>query len=175
MEKTAENIDKAITNLISPEDDVDLDFVPVIRDAYLKGEPIEEVVHPTKGSIADAFHESIPSYLQLTLPTIFDRYQPTDKEKFEANAETIIVKVGDREFETFLDESGVQRFRGNTVTRYIVDNGGYLLNELVMAYYDGKFTDDDFLTFYTSFGYSVGGFCDVSNFSHLDVENPLWD
>jgi hypothetical protein len=172
MEKTKENIIQTITNILAPED-IDADYIPYICEAYLQGKPIEEVAHPSKGSIFNSFDECLPSHIENSLQQVFDRYNPSAKQKFEDNAVTIMVKVGDYPYETYIDENGVQRFRSNSVIRSIVDKDPYMLNDLAISYQEGKFSDKDFLDFYTSFGYSVSGLVDLSRFTHLNVENPV--
>lgn len=118
----------------------------------------------------DWVHEEIMTRLHMS----FHRYKPSEREQFEADAETIIVKIGGRDFETFLDSNGTQRFRGNSVIRQLVDSGAADLNRLSIDFQKGNFSNDDWLDFYTSFGYSVSGLFDVSEFGVLDIENPIW-
>lgn len=103
----------------------------------------------------------------------------------------IEITVGDRKFVTIIDEQGVQRFKANTAIKAFVDAStaaynewivsdrstpeGFNLNTLAEEYYKGLHTLDDMLTLYTSFGYSVAGFADVSYFERLDIRNPLWE
>jgi len=102
----------------------------------------------------------------------------------------ITVTVGGRKFTTFITD-GVQRFKTNTAISAYVDAGGrafnawnrsdrttpepYTLNDLATEYQEGKHTQDDMLTLYTSIGYSVAGFADLSLFHDLDIRNPVWE
>lgn len=104
----------------------------------------------------------------------------------------IPVRVGSRTFDTVIVQ-GVQRFVANTVISAFVDDsivsfnkwlqvgrregapGPYGLNTLAFEYHEGKHSLDDMLTFYTSIGYSVSGFSDLSFFEDLDIRNPLWE
>lgn len=124
-------------------------------------------IHPEN---SEWVHEEIMTRLH----NYFHRYKPTEKEAFAAQAETIIVKIDGQEFQTFLDENGTQRFRGNSVIRHLVDTDAADLNRLSIEFQNGKFSNSDWIDFYTSFGYSVGGLLDVSDFTSLDIENPLW-
>ena len=96
----------------------------------------------------------------------------------------ITVKVGDRTFDTIIDNEGVQRFIANGVVRLIVDKmekdygwsgEPFNLNTLAQLYYHDKFTQDDYLTFYTMMGYSVCGLAELSFFQDLEIENPVWE
>lgn len=102
----------------------------------------------------------------------------------------IPVIVGDRTFTTIIDANGVQRFKVNTAINAFVNASTvafnrhnstrrgpapYTLNNLAIEYHEGKHTLDDMLTFYTSIGYSVSGFCDLSYFQNLDIRNPAWE
>ena len=105
--------------------------------------------------------------------------------------DVIPVIVGDRKFTTVIDKHGVQRFKVNTVLNAFADGTTaawdnwraagrhgkepYSINDLTREYHEGKHSFDDMLTFFTSIGYSVGGFCDISIFADLDVRNPLWE
>ena len=42
-------------------------------------------------------------------------------------------------------------------------------------YQRGNFSQDEYLTFYTSFGYSVCGLAELSFFSDLPIDNPVWE
>lgn len=104
----------------------------------------------------------------------------------------IPVRVGSRTFDTVIVK-GVQRFVANTVISAFVDDSiasfnkwlqvgrregapePYGLNTLAIEYHQGKHSLDDMLTFYTSIGYSVAGFADLSFFEELDIRNPVWE
>ena len=110
----------------------------------------------------------------------FERYHPDPRQEWEDNAPRIPVKIGDKEYQTYLDRHGVQRFVGNSVITRIMDhhsdpNATLSLNTLIVEYQQGRFSTEDWLDFMTSFGYSVGGLLDLSEFSYLPVENPLWE
>ena len=175
MEKTLANVESVIDNILAPEEGFDTVDRVILRDVYLKSGNIYDGIHFSKGKVEDYLDESVLGAIGYALDLAFNRYKPTAAQIQERDAETIIIKINGREFKTYLDARGVQRFRRNSLIEYIVDNGGYLLNDLSIKYQNGQFTDDEFLDFYTSFGYSVGGFCDLSLFSHYTIENPLWD
>ncbi len=89
----------------------------------------------------------------------------------------IVVKVGGKEYETIIDDNGVQRFRENTALRALVnasrDAGGVSLNELAVMYARGGITQRDYAEFNMMLGYSVCGFADLSPFEDMRIENPL--
>lgn len=102
--------------------------------------------------------------------------------------EIIIVKVDGREFETYIDEHGVQRFLENAAIRRYVDfanegppdfkikEGAYTLNDLWIDWHESSREDfpiEDMMVFYTMMGYSVSGFADV--FPDAYIENPRWE
>lgn len=97
----------------------------------------------------------------------------------------ITVIVDSRLYETYIDESGVQRFRedsthplwdrwcGDETTR--LGRGTEDLNDLIMAYHRGEFDQRTYMEFNMSLGYSVCGFLELSSFDDLVLLNPLWD
>lgn len=95
----------------------------------------------------------------------------------------IKVKIGRKEYDTYIDKNGVQRFIENKVVRYLVDEGIIDLNKLRMDFHDKKFPTIDYLEFYMLMGYSVCGFSELSvcGFSELSpfygyqIKNPLWE
>lgn len=115
---------------------------------------------------------------------------------FAPDAEIIIVKVGDREFKTALDQNGVQRFMPHDEApaelveklkdweAYLnsdhsshppVPKGIYTPNDLAMDFYNGVYTVDEMLSYETYSGYSVCGLADLSYFEDMEIVNPLWD
>ena len=102
----------------------------------------------------------------------------------------IVVKLNGKEYQTEM-VNGVQRFVPNPVVKKLLDKnsnvycslgyrkfeelGLYSLNEISLDFYQGEFTVEDMLDFYTQTGYSVSGMLDLSYFEDVEVENPLWD
>lgn len=173
MEKNAENVRAIAEDVLRLEGpDLGLDLEPFIH-AYVNGETYEPA--------SDAEREVI-RIIKDNLWIHFERYSPSAQQAWEDNAPKIPVKIAGKEFQTFLDERGTQRFCGNAVitrmmdSRVLSDSHGELsLNTLSLDFHKGMFSTEDWLDFMTSFGYSVGGLMDLSVFQHLPVENPLWD
>lgn len=117
----------------------------------------------------------IEADIKVRLDLEFSRYKPSEDKAFEDSAPIIVIKINGRAFDTYLDKQGVQRFKTNTVMQYLYDKGKFDLNQMAMEYYTGNFSNDDWLTFYTSFSYSVAGLSDLSYFSAYDFDNPLWN
>jgi hypothetical protein len=141
--------------------------------AYLDGDPYEPA--------NDAEREVI-GIIKENLWFHFERYSPSEKQAWEDNAERIPVKIAGREFQTFLDERGTQRFCSNAVIKRIVESpsvrdshGRLSLNTLSEDFHNGMFSTEDWLDFMASTGYSVSGLLGWSEFQHLPVANPLWD
>lgn len=111
--------------------------------------------------------------LEALLYLALKRYQPDEAEKFSADAEVIFVKIDGRLFETYMDSEGIQRFKGNSVVRHLHESGTIDLNALTIEYHNGKFSNDDWLDFYTDLGYSVSGLMGLSFFAMLDIDNPI--
>lgn len=104
--------------------------------------------------------------------------------------EIIEVKLNGKPYQTHIDEHGVQRFVANKALSNIVHGlvglygrigyrefealGLYGLNELSLDYHRGLIPQQDMIDLYTQMGYSVSGFCDLSYFQDLEIENPLW-
>lgn len=173
MEKNAENVLTIAEDVLRLEGpDLDLDLEPFVQ-AYVNDEPYtpasdkeREVIRIIKDNLW--FH--------------FERYTPSASQAWEDNAPRIPVKIAGKEFQTFLDERGVQRFCGNAVIRRMIDSptmrdshGPLSLNTLSEDFHRGMFSTEDWLDFMTSFGYSVSGLMGYSEFQHLPIENPLWD
>lgn len=101
-----------------------------------------------------------------------------------------IVKVGEWEYDTFIDDRKIQRFVGNMAIKLMVDGSGrdfdranrglgthpsFTLNELAIAFYDDKVSLKEMLDFHTGMQYSVGALSTLSYFEDLEVSNPVWD
>lgn len=117
------------------------------------------------------------------------------RNTFAPDAEIIIVKIGEREFKTALDQNGVQRFMPHDETppellekmkewdnfvhtappRTREPAGIYTPNDLAMDFYNGVYTVDEILSYETHCGYSVCGLADLSYFDDLPIYNPLWE
>lgn len=104
----------------------------------------------------------------------------------------ITVKINGKEYQTYLDKHGTQRFVENRIVsrfidsnvalyskmgwKWMEDNNVYTLNDLSMEYHGkGEFSLDEMIEFHTMIGYSVGGFAELSYFEDVEIENPLWD
>lgn len=57
-----------------------------------------------------------------------------------------------------IDEQGVLRFKANEMVRFLLDNGPFTLNDLVVK----EFTKDDWLQFLQLIGYSDSGIHDYN-------------
>lgn len=172
MKKTETNVRLMVETVVQREEASDFNVEAFVRH-YMAGEPYEP---------ANEQEEEIQGYVEEALHDEFDRYKPSAKQVWEDNAPRITVKVGEKEFQTFIDEHGVQRFCGNSVITKLMhspplnDSHGILsLNTLAIDYHNGKFSSEDWLDFMTSFGYSVSGLCSLSAFTYLPVWNPLWE
>ena len=184
MQKTPETIDKILAKHVYEDSGLETEDIVYLRDAYLEHGAAQDAVHPTKGKASDFVDWFTLMMIRSELHNLFDSYSPDPKKAFEDQAEVVPVKVGDRKFDAFIDEHGTLRFKTQTVfnffmklmseNRMIVDGKPFTLNEIAEYRANGVFSDDDWLTFYTSFGYSLGGFCDLSDFQHLRVETPDW-
>jgi hypothetical protein len=88
--------------------------------------------------------------------------------------DVIKVKVGGVEYETVIDDRGVQRFRRNELFCHLHDSGKVDLNKLAIDYHNGKFGKREYAEFNMGLGYSVCGFADLSSFQDWEIENPVW-
>lgn len=112
------------------------------------------------------------------------------------DTEIIMVRVGNREFKTALDDHGVQRFLphnecppelvekmrawddylNSKESRYEpIPAGIYTPNDLAIDFHRGVYTVDEMLSYETYCGYSVCGLADLSYFDGLEIDNPLWE
>lgn len=88
----------------------------------------------------------------------------------------IMVKIGHRNVETFIDEKGVQRISPvNKLYELLYRDGAIDLNLLAIEYEMEKISFKDYFDFYLSIRYSVDGFASLSRFQHLTIKNPLWE
>ena len=88
----------------------------------------------------------------------------------------IMIKIGNRKVETYIDEHGTQRITPiNKLYNNLIESGKVDLNQLGRDYIDDKFTFKEYFEFYLSIGYSVSGFSELHRFEHLTIKNPLWD
>ena len=172
MEKNEASVRAIAASVIALEDPESKLDVDLLVQTYLKGEPL---------SSEDDGEQDVILVIEEILWLQFGRYQPSSKQDWEDNAPRIPVKIAGKEYQTFLDERGVQRFCGNSVIKRIMSSptvsnshGELSLNTLVVDYQNGMFSSEDWLDFMTSFGYSVSGLLGWTEFQHLPVENPLW-
>lgn len=107
--------------------------------------------------------------------------------------EIINVKINGKDYPSYIDGHGVQRFVSNPIVeafldsvqellvqhgwKWIDDHGLYTLHSLSMDYQLGRkgITLEHMIDYFTMIGYSVSGFCDLSYFKDIEIENPLWD
>jgi hypothetical protein len=87
----------------------------------------------------------------------------------------IEVKVNGVGYPTHIDDQGVQRFVGNGVLLHLYESGSIDMNQLRREYHQAKFSQKDYMEFHIGIGYSVHGFCDLSVFEDVIVENPVWE
>jgi len=64
----------------------------------------------------------------------------------------------------------VYRFRKNTIVRFLLDNGRYNLNDIIMM---DNFDEDDYIQLMQLIGYSVYGFLDLS--ASRERNESKWD
>ncbi len=118
----------------------------------------------------------------MTLPRIdYESLKPGDR---------LTVMVGGQPYETIITEGGVQRFiedpnnalyrrlrtRGGAGGEIVNPSGDILdLNEMAVRYHKGEFSQREYAELNMALGYSVGGFCELSNFQNMDIDNPIWE
>lgn len=171
MKKDFASVKAIIENTIEPEEGADEFPVDEMARAYLEGTPFTP---------ANESQEELAAYSLESLQFEYERYKPTPDEEWQAAAEKIPVTIGNRSFETYIDKNGVQRFVTNSVIydlmeRMLKQNAPLDLNELFLNHARGRYSNDDWLTFLTSSGYSFYGLVNMNDFSHLPITNPLWD
>lgn len=180
MKKTLENIEEIIINVLSFE----LTDSSLLTKSRVR-KIAEDYFNTGKIELPESIYRSMATYevdpeppgieaLQHSLDTEFNRYAPTRESIFEANAEIIKVKIHGREFDTFVDFYGTQRFKTDAITAYMFKNKLIDLGALEIAYQEGKFSSEDWLDFHARSGNSVENLANLSDFSHLSIESPLW-
>lgn len=86
----------------------------------------------------------------------------------------IKVKIGRFQYDTVIDKQGTQRFVENSVIVHLFNTGVLDLNKLGQDYLAKKFSKKDYLELHVMLGYSISGFCDLSTFFDVKLNNPLW-
>ena len=94
------------------------------------------------------------------------KYKPYDE---------IIVKLNGKEYISYIDSKGVQRFKTNSVVNDIFNIFNINLNTLSFNFLQGKYTKQEWIEFYTMIDYSLDGFSCLSDFQDVEIENPLWE
>lgn len=97
------------------------------------------------------------------------------KNERKKGTKIISVKIGDKEYPTYIDTQGTQRFFENSVIGHLFETRQIDLNTLARDYSNGKFSKLDYAEFNMMLGYSVSGWCELHNFQDMPVHNPLWD
>jgi len=87
----------------------------------------------------------------------------------------IKIKISGKEYNTIIDEKGIQRFIKNNLICFLVDSGKIDLNHLRIDFNDNKFSKIEYAKFYMDLGYSVSGFAELDLFLNWKIENPLWE
>ncbi len=87
----------------------------------------------------------------------------------------VIVKLNGREFISYIDNKLVQRFKTNSIVNDIFDEYNVDLNKLYINFQNRKYTEKEWLEFYTMINYSVSGFSSLEDFQDVEIENPLWE
>ncbi len=96
----------------------------------------------------------------------------------------IIILVNGYPVDTIIDQHGVQRFIENGVIAWLLESGPLDLNAMRLAYYEDKFSLNDYMEFYMGIGYSVCGFLEVFGEGSgiadhcgapVDILNPVWE
>lgn len=122
--------------------------------------------HPTWTD--EVFYEYLDSNLSLESREFFlDAWNSENWRDiyFCSNFISLAKRMADPEGEKYhtlqqiiIDKNGTARFRENKIVTFLLDKGGYDLNDLAAM----KFTDADSMQFAQLIGYSVSGFGSLS-------------
>lgn len=170
---TKEKIINYLANLLEPEEDIDTRWFPLMAEAYMNKTPLEDITDSKMGKIPANHLSGFPLSIKENLDLTFKPNLNLALREWETQ-ETIAMIIGEKTYNTYMDTHGVQRFVPNMIIKKLVDNHTIDLNRLTIAYQNDEFTTDEYLDIITSIGYSVGGFCDLWEFRHLTIINPLW-
>jgi hypothetical protein len=181
MQKTRENVKSIVKSILlrNELDDFEVtdNIVDLIAEDYLETGEVH-LPETLLKSVVVYDHWSTEDTVQSVAEVLynsFDRYKPGIRQKISDEANVIIVKIEGREFKTYLDENGTQRFKQNSVIDFLIGSQSINLNTIAIEFHNGKFSIEDLLEFYTQSGYSVSGLMSLSYFENLLIENPLWD
>lgn len=104
-------------------------------------------------------------------PDIFEKTY----EKVSQEGDQIEIQVDGKTYVTIIDNLGVQRFKKDTVIGWLYENGKINLNDLALAYCEGKLDKIEYAEFNMKIGYSVDGWASINYFEDMVIKNPLWD
>lgn len=167
MEKTEKLVRGIVETVCHREEFEPSVGMDAIVTAIMNDQPLP--AHPEKD-------EEVMGYIQEAMDETFSLYQPDENAQWMRDAPKIPVKVAGREYQTYMDKAGVQRFVSSSVISALTDElGRDEYNQLFVDYLRGKFSLEEWMDFITSTGYSVSSFGSMNDFCHLPIENPLWD
>ena len=87
--------------------------------------------------------------------------------------DVIMVKVGEKEYPTFIDGNGVQRFVGNDLLKWIHLTRNVDLNILGIAFQHNLFSKQEYLEFYIGISTSLSHIMELDWFEDIEIVNPL--
>lgn len=85
----------------------------------------------------------------------------------------LVVTVGGAEYPAVMKDK-VLGFKSNWAVRAAANDSDCDLNVLCAMYQIDNFPLRDYAEYHMMLGYSVSGFCDLSEFQHLEVVTPFW-
>lgn len=168
MEKTLNNVKLLVATIIQDKSFSSEFSLEVFAVAYTKEEPFPD---------SDEYKE-VETLTEQALWNEFARYSPDPLQDWKDTAEKIIVTIAGKEYRTYLDHHGTQRFYGSPVMQTLIGSlttkSEVIMNSLLMDYQLGNFSSEDWLDFMTSaHDYSVSSLMSLDEFSYLPIENPL--
>lgn len=87
--------------------------------------------------------------------------------------ESIVVTINGLEYDTYIDERGIQCFPLNRVVSWLVRIPESKINKIWDMANAGLFDKEELMELYILIGYSVSGFSEM--FPDAKIENPLWE
>lgn len=88
----------------------------------------------------------------------------------------IMIRIGAKPVLTYIDERGIQRILPNRIIRDVAETNRSLdLNMIAALHAQGNYSLQEYLEYDLLTNWSVCGFCELSRYQFLDVDNPVWD
>lgn len=170
----------------------DWDQFYILEGSILAGKPAGAVIRVAR-DYGYEVENSFTRPLERDINTDYARSLPQGNPDDPQVGDHFAVRIGNKWYDTVIDDHNVQRFVVQPVVNAFVDHSHkmfdeywmkqriadhpavYGLNEIAVDFARHEWPLSEQIEFYTMFGYSVAGFCDMSWVANVEIDNPLWE